>query len=429
MAKFKKSEIGPNDLKPPMKPETLVMSYGYKPELSEGALKCPIFQTSTFVFKTAEEGKHFFELAYGLTEPKPQEEMGLIYSRLNNPDLEILENRLTLWDKAEDSAVFGSGMAAITTVTFEFLRPGDAILFFEPSYGGTEYLCNVILPQFEIKPILAKAGSDPDEVHQVIEESGLKDKLALILLETPANPTNILTDIDGVVGVAQYYSTDDKKVLVAVDNTFLGPLWQNPLQHGADLVLYSATKYIGGHSDLVAGVCMGSKELIKRVKAMRTFMGNMATPLTGWLLLRSLETLKARMVMQMKNAHRIADYLDSHPKVETVHYLGNLTPDDGYQYEILRKQCTSPGAMIAIDIFGGEAEAFRCLNALKIFKLAVSLGGTESLAEHPASMTHADVPPEEQKRMGIGGNMIRLSIGIEDSIDLINDLEQALHQA
>ncbi len=410
------------------KPESLMMSYGYKPELSEGALKCPIFQTSTFVFKTAEEGKHFFELAYGLKEREPGEEMGLIYTRLNNPDMEILENRLTLWDEAEEAAVFSSGMAAISTVAFEFLKPGDAVLVFEPAYGGTEYLFRHILPQFGVNYIIAHAGSTQAEVEAAVEESGLKKQLAMVFLETPANPTNKLTDLAMTSRIAQKYSSTERRVLVAVDNTFLGPLWQKPLLHGVDLVLYSATKYIGGHSDVIAGVCLGSKELIKRVKAMRTFMGNMATPLTGWLLLRSLETLKLRMTCQMKNARYVADFLENHPKVERVYYLGNL-PDDSAQYKIYRQQCTSPGAMISFDVVGGEPSAFRFLNSLKLLKLAVSLGGTESLVEHPASMTHSDLTPEEQLAMGITDKMVRLSIGIENPQDLLDDLEQAFEQA
>jgi methionine-gamma-lyase len=217
-------------------------------------------------------------------------------------------------------------------------------------------------------------------------------------------------------------------VLVAVDNTFLGPLWQHPLKQGADLVLYSATKYIGGHSDVIAGVCLGSAELIGQVKSLRTILGTVAGPWTSWLLLRSLETLKLRMTSQMKNARYVANFLAEHPKVERVYYLGHLAETEP-QYTIYRKQCLAPGAMIAFDIVGGEAQAFRFLNALRLIKLAVSLGGTESLAEHPATMTHADVDPGERIAMGIGEQMVRLSIGVEHPEDLIADLEQALEAA
>jgi methionine-gamma-lyase len=210
-----------------------------------------------------------------------------------------------------------------------------------------------------------------------------------------------------------------------VDNTFLGPLWQQPLRHGADLVLYSATKYIGGHSDVIAGVCLGSRELLAQVKVLRTIFGTMAGPHTGWLLLRSLETLKLRMTAQMKTARHVAAFLTDHPKVARVHYLGNLTGDDP-QYAVYQRQCSAPGGMISFEVVGGEAEAFRLLNALKLIRLAVSLGGTESLAEHPATMTHADVDPEERLELGITPAMIRLSVGVEHPDDLIADLAQAL---
>ncbi len=408
-----------------LRPESLMMSYAYRPEWSEGALKCPIFQTSTFVFKTAEEGKAFFEIAYGLREKGPREELGLIYSRLNNPDLEILENRLTLWEGAEACAVFESGMAATTTALLEFLRPGDLLLYSEPLYGGTDYFFKHILSRYHVRTAGFAAVATYEEIEAALAATGVADRLAMIFVETPANPTNDLADIEACARIARARSVPGRRVLLAVDNTFLGPLWQHPLEHGADLVLYSATKYIGGHSDLIAGVCLGRKEEMERVRTLRTFLGTMASPWTGWLLLRSLETLKLRMTCQMKNARYVADFLADHPKVDRVHYLGHLTEDDP-QHRIYRKQCLSPGAMISFDLRGGEAEAFRFLNALRLAKLAVSLGGTESLAEHPATMTHADVSAEEKKRMGIGDAMIRLSIGVEHPEDLILDLQQAL---
>jgi methionine-gamma-lyase len=227
--------------------------------------------------------------------------------------------------------------------------------------------------------------------------------------------------------LARRMQRGDRRVLLVVDNTFLGPLWQHPLEHGVDLVLYSATKYIGGHSDVIAGVCLGSKALLDGVKAMRTMLGTMASPMTGWMLMRSLETLKLRMTSQMQNARHVADYLANHPKVQRVYYLGHLRPEDP-SYAIYQQQCLGPGSMIAFDIAGGEAQAFRFLNALQVFHLAVSLGGTESLAEHPASMTHSDVDPEERIEMGIGDCMVRLSIGVEHPDDLIADLQQAMAQ-
>jgi methionine-gamma-lyase len=235
-------------------------------------------------------------------------------------------------------------------------------------------------------------------------------------------------DLAACAGLAATWARGDRRPVVLVDNTFLGPLWQQPLKHGADVVLYSATKFIGGHSDVIAGAALGSKAVIDRVKTLRTFFGNLADPWTGWLLQRSLETLKLRMTSQMKNARYVADFLAQHPKVERVHYLGHLEEGDP-QHAIYQKQCVAPGSMVSFDIHGGEKEAFRFLNALRLVKLAVSLGGTESLAEHPCSMTHADVAAEEKRAVGLTEKMIRLSIGIEHPDDLMADLEQALRQA
>jgi methionine-gamma-lyase len=412
-----------------LRPESLMMSYGYEPQLSEGAIKPPIFQSSTFVFKRAEDGKGFFQLAYGLREQRPGEAMGLIYSRLNNPNLEILEDRLTLWDGAEACAVFESGMAAITTMFLEVLRPGDLLLHSEPVYGGTDHFMKHVLPRFGIVPVGFRAGAPREEMEAAIAtaraEHGAERPLAMIYLETPANPTNALVDIALCAELARAHSSPERRALVAVDNTFLGPVFQHPLEHGADLVLYSATKYIGGHSDVIAGACLGSQELMERIKAMRTFLGTMASPWTAWLLLRSLETLKMRMTAGMKNARYVADFLAEHPKVEKVHYLGHLT-EEHEQFALYRRQCLAPGSMISFDIVGGEAEAFRFLNALRMIKLAVSLGGTESLAEHPGTMTHSDIPPESQAAMGISEKMVRLSVGVEHPEDLIADLRQAL---
>jgi methionine-gamma-lyase len=410
-----------------MHPESLMMSYGYKSELSEGAIKCPIFQTSTFTFKSAEEGKAFFEVAYGLREKEPNEELGLIYSRLNNPDLEILENRLTLWDEAEECAVFESGMSAITTLLLEFLNPGDYVVYSAPVYGGTDHFINHVLPRFGIKAVGFRAGSSKSEIKARIKAENAEGKVGVIIAETPANPTNALVDISVLRELADEMATDDKPVYVAVDNTYMGPLWSHPLKHGADFVLYSATKYIGGHSDVIAGACLGSKELIGRIKGLRTFLGNMAGPWTGWLLMRSLETLKTRMEAQAGNAMQVADFLKGHQKITKVHYLGLIKEDDPH-YQIYQKQYSSPGAMMAFEIEGGEAEAFLFMNSLKLIQLAVSLGSTESLVQHPKTMTHADVDPADKKAIGITDSLVRLSVGVENASDLIWDIEQALEK-
>ncbi|MBT8189010.1 MAG: cystathionine gamma-synthase family protein [Bacteroidia bacterium] len=408
-----------------MHPESLMMSYGYKPQLSEGAVKPPIFQTSTFCFHSAEEGKAFFELAYGLREKGIQEEQGLIYSRINNPNLEILENRLCLWDKAAEGAVFESGMSAISTVMLEFLKPGDLLLYSSPTYGGTDHFIHDYLKATGIDSVGFKAQNTKEEIIKMVKASGKADKLKLIFIESPANPTNDVIDIRMGKEIADYFSTEKNRVYVAVDNTYMGPVFCQPIKHGADIVIYSATKYLGGHSDLIAGAVLGSFDIIKRVKTLRTFIGNMPSPHTCWLLLRSLETLKIRMEQQMRNAIAIAEFLENHPKVKKIYYPTQFK-EGSRAYEVFHRQYSSPGAMLSFDINGGEKEAFKFLNGLRLIKLAVSLGSTESLAQHPDTMTHAGVSPEDKEVLGITSSLIRLSVGIENHNDLIRDIDRAL---
>jgi len=412
-----------------LKPESLMMSYGYDPKLSEGAVKVPLFQTSTFVFNTAEEGKAFFELAYGLRERKKGEEPGLIYSRLNNPDLEVLEDRLTLWNNADDALVFASGMAAISTTILTFLRPGQLLLYSTPVYGGTEFLVTHILPQFGITGVPFAAGPGPGALEAALAQAPPDRPVGMIYIETPANPTNALVDISAcTAAAARLGEARQMRPLVVIDNTFLGPLWQDTLALGADLEVYSLTKYIGGHSDLIAGGVLGGQAHIDALRGMRTILGTMPDPHTSWLLMRSLETLKLRMTSSMKNARYVAEFLADHPKVRRVAYLGFLTAADP-AFEVYQRQCRAPGSTFSFEIHGGETEAFRVLNALQLCKLAVSLGGTETLVEHPGTMTHSDIPMQEQLQMGITPGLIRISVGIEHPEDVIADLAQALSHA
>jgi methionine-gamma-lyase len=405
------------------RPESLMMSYGYRPCWSEGAVKPPVFQTSSFVFESAAQGKELFSWAYGLTERDPARPMGLIYSRVNNPDIEILEQRLNLWDGAEGSAVFSSGMAAISTTLLALVRPGETVLFSRPVYGGTDYLLEHILPDMGIATREMPAGAPAERAERLCLEAEAEGRpCRLIFLETPANPTTILTDIEGMSEVAHRHGA-----LCAVDNTLLGPLYQHPLEVGADLVIYSATKYLGGHSDLVAGATLGCASLIDTIKSYRTILGTTLDPHSAWLLLRSLETAKLRMTCARKNAQRIASWLLHHPRVERVYYPG--LPENEEQRRIYENQCSGPGALLSFELRdAGEAEAFELLDGVELIKLAVSLGGTESLIEHPATMTHADVPPDEQRQIGITPSMIRLSVGIEHHEDLIEDLDQAIRK-
>ena len=409
----------------PLHPESLMMSYGYKPEWSEGAAKTPIFQTSTFVFRNAEEGRAFFEIAQGKREPGPGEMPGLIYSRLNNPDLEIAEDRLALWDRAEDCALFASGMAAISTTLLTFLRPGDVLAASEPLYGGTHHLVDWLLPQLGIRVVRFGCAAGEEQIEERIAAAG--GGLGFVLIETPANPTNDLIDIAMCAGLAERHSTPEHRVPLAVDNTFLGPLFQHPLEHGADIVLYSATKYIGGHSDLIAGAALGSRQMIEPVRSFRTMLGSHADPWTAWMLMRSLETLQVRMLRQAETATVVAEFLAAHPKVEQVNYLGRLAPGTP-QHALYERQCLGPGAMISFEVAGGEAAVYRFLNALTLIHLAVSLGSTESLAEHPATMTHSEATPEENCAAGVTEGLVRISVGVEHPDDLIRDISQALER-
>jgi len=410
---------------PPLMPETLMMGHGYRPEWSEGSLKPPIFQSSTFVFRSAAEGKAFFEVAYGHRGQEPGEQIGLIYSRLNNPNVEMLEDRICVWDGAERAAAFESGMAAITTTLLTHLRPGDVVLHSQPLYGGTDHLIRKVLPQFGITGVAFDVEATADEI--VAQAERAPGRVAMIYVETPANPTNALCDIEQCAAAAHHIGGGDRRVPVVVDNTYLGPLWQRPLQHGADIVLYSATKYIGGHSDVIAGIALGDRELIDPVRVMRTFHGSVTGPWTAWLLLRSLETMKIRMDAQACGARKVADFLRSHPKVADLSYLGHLRPGDK-GYEVFRRQCLAGGAMISLWLDTDEAGAFRFLDTLKVFRLAVSLGSTESLAQHPATMTHCDVPEDERDKLRVTAGLVRLSVGIEHPDDLVRDLELGLAQ-
>ncbi len=407
-------------------PETLMMGYGYSPSLSEGSLKPPIFLTSTFVFDTAQQGKDFFDLVAGRRQVKQGEAAGLVYSRFNNPNFEILEDRLALWDDADKAAVFASGMAAISTTALAFLRPGDVVLHSRPLYGGTETLLMNHLANFGIAAVGFTDGIDEANIAAAAEKARAKGRVGLIMLETPANPTNGLVDLEAVARVADSLGrSQGHRPPIAVDNTMLGPVDQKPLKHGADLVIYSLTKYAGGHSDLVAGAVSGRAELMKTVASLRGALGTQLDPHSCWMLLRSLETLGVRIERATKNARKVAEYLKGHPKIARVHYLGFLEEGDPRK-RVFERQCTTPGSTFAFDVVGGEREAFAVLDRLKIMKLAVSLGGTETLISHPSSMTHSGVPAAMREEIGLTDALIRISVGIENADDLIADLEQAL---
>jgi methionine-gamma-lyase len=406
-----------------LKPSTLMMGHGFDPALSEGSLKPPIFLTSTFVFENAAAGKRHFE---GVTGKRPGGAEGLVYSRFNGPNQEILEDRLGVWEDAEDALSFSSGMSAIATLLLTFCQPGDVIVHSGPLYAATETLIGRILGRFGIEWLDFPAGATEEEIAEVIGRAKEKGRVALIYLESPANPTNALVDVQGVRKVRDELFGDDRPP-IAIDNTFLGPLWSKPLQHGADLTVYSLTKYAGGHSDLVAGGVVGSNDLINSIRMMRNTIGTITDPNTAWMLLRSLETLELRMTRAGENAEKVCAFFRDHQKVESVGYLGFLEDGgDARQADIYRRHCTGAGSTFSLYLKGNERESFAFLDALKIAKLAVSLGGTETLASAPAAMTHLSVPDERKKALGISDNLVRISIGVEDADDLIADFDQAL---
>jgi methionine-gamma-lyase len=410
-------------------PETLMLSYGYDPQLSEGAVKPPVFLTSTFVFRTAEDGQDFFDFVSGRREPPEGMSAGLVYSRFNHPNSEIVEDRLAVYERTENCALFSSGMAAIATTILAFARPGDVILHSQPLYGGTETLLAKTLAGLSIAAVGFADGLDEAAVRRAADEAMRKGRVVMIFIETPANPTNGLVDIAMVRRVAEMIGrAKGHTPIVACDNTLLGPVFQRPIEHGADLSLYSLTKYVGGHSDLIAGAVLGSKGLMKDVKSLRGAIGTQLDPHSCWMISRSLETLGLRMEKADQNARLVADYLRGHDKVTKVHDLAHHD-EASAAGRLFAKQCTGAGSTFSFDIAGGQAAAFRFLNALQIFKLAVSLGGTESLASLPARMTHSGVPADIREKIGVLDSTIRLSIGIEHPSDLIADIAQALNEA
>ena len=411
-----------------LKPSTLMMGHGYDPTLSEGSLKPPIFLTSTFAFESAAAGKKFFEHITGKREGPAD---GLVYGRFNGPNQEILEDRLAVWDEADDCLVFSSGMSAIATMLLALVGQNDVIVHSGPLYAATETLIARILARFGVGFVDFPAGATREEIDNILDraktlaaEKG--GKVALVYLESPANPTNALVDVEAVRASRDAAFSGEQKPAIAIDNTFLGPLWQQPIKQGAELVVYSLTKYAGGHSDLVAGGVSGNQDLINIMRPMRNVIGTICDPNTAWMLLRSLETLELRMTRAGENAAKVCAYLKAHPKVDGLGYLGMI--DDPRQQDIFNRHCSGAGSTFSLFIKGGEAESFKFLDALKIAKLAVSLGGTETLASHPAAMTHLSVPQERKDALGITDNLVRISIGIEDPDDLIADFEQALAQ-
>jgi methionine-gamma-lyase len=408
-----------------LEPETLMLGYGYDPALSEGSVKPPVFLTSTFVFRTAEEGRDYFDYMAGRREPPAERQPGLVYSRFNHPNLEILEDRLAVYEKAEGGLVFSSGMAAIATTILAYVRPGEAILHSRPLYGGTEVLIATTLAPYGIRAIGFTDGLSEDDIRRAATRAVAAGRVAMVFIETPSNPLNSLVDIALVGRIAEEIgSQQGARPVVASDNTLLGPVFQSPLENGADLSIYSLTKYVGGHSDLIGGAVLGTLAKLKPIRALRSAIGTQLDPHSCWMLSRSLETLSLRMERAADNAAKVAQFLAEHPKVAAVHYPSLLSASHPAR-QLMDRQCSSAGSTFSFEVKGGQAEAFAFLNRLQLFKLAVSLGGTESLICHPATTVHSGLSEEARREIGITPALIRVSIGIEHPDDLIADLAQA----
>jgi cystathionine beta-lyase/cystathionine gamma-synthase len=407
-------------------PATRVLTEGFDPRLSVGSARPAVFRSSTYVFSTPEAAERAFNVAAGRAQRAEHEQIDLIYSRINHPNAEILEDQLVPLERgAEAGLVFNSGMAAIMTTLLGLLKPGQTIIYTVPIYGGTQQFIRDYLPRWDVHGIAVPAGR-ADLLDKAIRST---EKLGMVLVETPANPTLVMSDLRRVCSTVESRksSDDGTRPLIVVDNTLLGPAFQHPLALGVDLVIYSATKYLSGHSDMLAGVILANdRALIEKLRLMRILFGNILQPDECWMLNSRLPTVGLRMNRQSKNAQRIAEALQGHPKIVKVIYPTLF--DDSKQVEIYKAQCDFPGGMFSIVLKGEKAAAFDFLRHLTIGHNAVSLGGVETLACHPNSTTHSGFTQEEFAATGMSEGLVRISVGIEDWHDLLADFEQALER-
>ncbi len=413
--------MDPNDRRKPgtMRPETAMLMRGYDPKLSVGSARPAVFRSSTYVFASPEAAERAFSIALGRAHAAPGENVDLIYARLAHPNSEILEAQVTpLEPGAQAAVVFNSGMAAISSLFLTLCRPGGTFIYTTPLYGGTQHLIHQILEPLGIHGVPVLAGDTAGLARAIAETPGLQ----LVFIETPANPTLRMTDIASAVAAAQ---SRGERPLVAVDNTLLGPVFQHPLSLGADLAVYSGTKYLSGFSDLLAGLVMARDvELITRLRGTRALLGNILQPDECWMLDGRLPTVALRMNRQSKNAQRIAENLATHPAVETLHYPSLFR--DPEQSRICDSQCSFPGGIFSIVFKRGKPAAFDFLRRLHIAHNAVSMGGVETLACHPATTTHSELSDDEKRLHGVTDALVRVSVGVEDWRDLLDEFKAAL---
>lgn len=409
------------DSDPTLRQNTMVLTRGFDPSLSVGSARPAVFRSSTYVFSSPEAAERAFDLMGGRAQLGAGEQVDLVYSRFNHPNAQILEEQIVPLEGGATSALcFNSGMSAIVNALMAYVRPGQAIIYTIPIYGGTQKLIQNVLEPWGVRGVPVRGG-ETKEIDEAIRTT--KD-LAVVLIETPANPNLVMTDIRRAVD-AVATRTEGPRPIVMVDNTLLGPAFQHPLQLGADLVLYSATKYLSGFSDLIGGIALArDAELMKKIRGLRSLFGTILQPDECWMLDGRLPTVALRMNRASKNAQRIAERLVSHPKIRRVIYPTLF--EDNEQIRIRLAQCEHPGAMFSLELKGGKAAAFDFLRHIKIARNAVSLGGVETLVCHPKSTTHSGFTEAEFALAGVTDALVRVSIGIEDWRDLLADFERAL---
>jgi len=411
----------------PLRPSTRVLTQGFDPTLSVGSARPAVFRSSTYVFSSPEAAERAFDIASGRAQVAEGESPDLIYSRFNHPNAEILEDQIVNLETGASAALaFNSGMAAIMTSLFTFLRPGQSVVYTIPIYGGTQHFIQACLSKWGVTgiPVLSGRGNLLDSA------IGSARNLAAVLLETPANPTLVMTDIRQVCHAVASLKLPpgETRPLVLVDNTLLGPSFQHPLSLGADLVVYSGTKYLSGFSDMLAGIVLAKDpNLIRRIQPMRGMFGTILQPDECWMLGGRLPTVRLRMDRASKNAQQIAERLAGHPKIKRTIYPTLLSDPD--QKRIYQAQCDYPGGMFSLELHGGKASAFGFLRHLRIGRNAVSLGGVETLACHPKTTTHSGFTEHQFAQADITDGLVRVSTGIEHWRDLLRDFEQALEAA
>lgn len=407
-----------------LRPPTEVLTRGFDPKLSVGSARPAVFRSSTYVFSSPEAAERAFDLIAGRAKAEPGEQVDLVYSRFNHPNAEILEEQIVPLERGARAAlVFNSGMAAIMTALLTFLRPGSTIIYTVPIYGGTQHFIQDYLSVWGVHGIGIPAGAG-EQLDNAIRSHG---NPAVVLIETPANPTLTMTAIRQAAATAHSLPAvnGSRRTLVMVDNTLMGPAFQHPLEIGADLVLYSATKYLSGLSDMIGGIALAADpEIVRQMRGKRNLFGNILQPDECWMLDGRLPTVALRMNRASKNAHHMVGRLAAHRNVERMIYP-TLFEDAG-QSAIFAEQCDYPGAMFSMEIRGGKAGAFEFLRSLRIARNAVSLGGVETLVCHPKTTTHSGFTDQEFREAGVTDGMVRVSVGIEDWRDLLADFEQAL---